>query len=78
MAMTMLTLWVLPYRCAGQLDMRDLPCPSVNVNFLPRDFTRLNGARHLVPRTSLDSLLSKEWFRVLVLCLEPFLSNGCQ
>ena len=36
-------------RCAGQLDMRDLPCPSVNVNFLPRDFTRLNGERQPQP-----------------------------
>eukprot|EP01048_Picozoa_sp_COSAG05_P024728 COSAG05_NODE_5954_length_1052_cov_1.253935_2_plen_76_part_00 len=27
-----------------RLDMRDIPCPSVNVNFLPRAFTNLNGA----------------------------------
>jgi hypothetical protein len=33
----------------GRLDMRDLPCPSVNVNFLPRDFTRLNGPTRFVP-----------------------------
>ena len=33
---------------SGKLDMRDLPCPSVNVNFLPRAFTSTNGATRFI------------------------------
>eukprot|EP01045_Picozoa_sp_COSAG04_P021193 COSAG04_NODE_2255_length_4440_cov_25.402952_7_plen_61_part_00 len=55
--------------------MRDLPCPSVNVNFLPRDFTRLNGQRHFTSDNDLDSLFSSNGFCVLFSASSPFLFN---
>eukprot|EP01043_Picozoa_sp_COSAG02_P070778 COSAG02_NODE_12669_length_1511_cov_20.361898_1_plen_259_part_00 len=60
-----------------KLDMRDLPCPSINVNFLPRDFTRTNGPTRFIPgshrsRAPIPALAEEPaWMRYSTVCPLP-------
>ena len=56
---------------SGQLDMRDLPCPSINVNFLPRAFTATNGATRFVLAATPRAHLSQRCGTSLCGCAPP-------
>ena len=60
-----------------QLTVRDLPCPYICVNFLPRAVTRLNGPTRQIPgtqhsRVSIPDLEDEpEWMRLSTVCPAP-------
>ncbi|MEM7092794.1 MAG: phytanoyl-CoA dioxygenase family protein [Actinomycetota bacterium] len=62
---------------SGRFSVRDLPIPSMTVNFLTVDFTRLNGPTRQIPATqhsrepipSLDD--EPEWMRLSTVCPAP-------
>ncbi len=61
----------------GELNMRDLPCPYLCVNFLPQDVTPLNGPTRQIPgtqhsRVPIPSLAEEpEWMRLSTVCPAP-------
>ncbi len=61
----------------GLSSIRDLPCPSVCVNFLPQDVTRLNGPTRQIPgtqntRAPIPGLADEpEWMRLSTVCPAP-------
>lgn len=61
----------------GHLSTRDLPCPYVCANFLPRDVTALNGATRQIPgsqhsRAPFPTLNEEpEWMRLSTVCPAP-------
>jgi Phytanoyl-CoA dioxygenase (PhyH) len=61
----------------GHMSIRDLPCPYVCVNFLPQEFTRLNGPTRQIPgtqnsRAPIPNLADEpEWMRLSTVCPAP-------
>ncbi len=61
----------------GHLTTRDLPCPYICVNFMPRDVTRLNGPTRQIPgsqhsRARIPTLADEpEWMRLSTVCPAP-------
>lgn len=62
---------------SGHLNMRDLPCPYVCLNFLPQEMTRLNGPTRQIPgsqrsREPIPTLDEEpEWMRLSTVCPAP-------
>ncbi len=65
------------YDPRGQINLRDLPCPYVCVNFLPQDVTRLNGPTRQIPgtqnsRAPIPGLgVEPEWMKLSTVCPVP-------
>lgn len=61
----------------GQINIRDLPCPYICVNFLPQDVTRLNGPTRQIPGTQNSHAKipwgddEPEWMRLSTVCPVP-------
>ncbi len=62
---------------AGEVSVRDLPCPYVCVNFLPIDMTALNGPTRQIPGTQRSRAPiprrseEPEWMRLSTVCPAP-------
>ncbi len=65
------------YDPGGRLNVTDLPCPYICVNFLPQEITRLNGPTRQIPgtqysRAPVPSLKEEpEWMRLSTVCPVP-------